>query len=103
MYAIVEIGGFQYRVEPDAVIRVPRLDKNVGDEVGLPNVLLFSDGTKVKVGRPLLPGAMVKGVVLSHGRDDKVVIFRFKKRKGYRKKTGHRQDYTEIKIAGIKG
>ncbi|MBN1503826.1 MAG: 50S ribosomal protein L21 [Candidatus Eisenbacteria bacterium] len=103
MYAIVEVSGFQYRVEPESVIRVPRLQTNVGEEVLLSNVMLLSDGKDVKVGKPLVEGASVSGVVLSHGRGDKVVVFRFKRKKGYRKKTGHRQDYTELKVSAIKG
>ncbi len=103
MYAIVEIAGFQFKVQPNMVVKVPRLDAKVGDEVSLSNVLLFSDGKRVKVGRPHVDGAAVTGVVVSHGRGDKVVVFRFKRRKGYRKKTGHRQDYTKIKVASIKG
>jgi len=103
MYAIVEVGGFQYRVEPESVIRVPRLETKVGEEVLLSNVMLLSDGKDVRVGKPLVQGASVSGVVLSHGRGDKVVVFRFKRKKGYRKKTGHRQDYTELKVSSIKG
>ena len=103
MYAIVEVSGFQYRVEPESVIRVPRLETKVGEEVLLSNVMLLSDGKDVRVGKPLVQGASVSGVVLSHGRGDKVVVFRFKRKKGYRKKTGHRQDYTELKVSSIKG
>jgi len=103
MYAIVEVGGFQYRVEPESVIRVPRLETKVGEEVTLSNVMLLSDGKEVKIGKPLVKGARVSGVVLSHGRADKVVVFKYKRRKGYRKKTGHRQDYTEVKVSDIKG
>ena len=101
MYAIVEVGGFQYRVEPESVIRVPRLETKVGEEVLLSNVMLLSDGKDIKVGKPLVEGARVSGVVLSHGRADKVVVFKYKRRKGYRKKTGHRQDYTEVKVSAI--
>ena len=103
MYAIAEVSGFQYRVEPESVIRVPRLETKVGEEVLLSNVMLLSDGKDVRVGKPLVQGASVSGVVLSHGRGDKVVVFRFKRKKGYRKKTGHRQDYTELKVSSIKG
>ncbi|MFH0778215.1 MAG: 50S ribosomal protein L21 [Candidatus Eisenbacteria bacterium] len=101
MYAIVEISGFQYRVEPETVIRVPRLDKTVGEEVVISDVLLLSDGTAVKVGRPILEGVRVKGVVTSHGRDKKIVVFKYKRRKGFKKKTGHRQDFTEVKVSSI--
>ncbi len=103
MYAIVEVSGFQYRVEPDSVISVPRMEKKVGEEVVLPQVLLISDGKDVKVGRPFVDGAKVKGVIVSHKRDKKIVVFKFKRRKGYRRKTGHRQDLTEIKVASIEG
>lgn len=103
MYAIVEVGGFQYKVEPESVIRVPRLETKVGEEILLSNVMLLSDGKDVKVGKPLVQGARVSGVVLSHGRGDKVIVFKYKRRKGYRKKTGHRQDYTEVKVSAIKG
>ena len=103
MYAIVEVGGFQYRVEPESVIRVPRLETKVGEGVLLSNVMLLSDGKDVKVGKPLVQGARVSGVVLSHGRGDKVVVFKYKRKKGYRKKTGHRQDYTEVKVSAIEG
>lgn len=101
MYAIVEISGFQYRVEPDATIRVPRLDKKIGDEVTLSNVMLFSDGKRVRVGRPFLEGAKVTAVVVSQGRGEKLVVFKFRRRKGYKKKTGHRQDFTEIKVSSV--
>jgi large subunit ribosomal protein L21 len=103
MYAIIDVSGFQYRVEPESVIRVPKLETKVGDEVLISKVLFLSDGKDVKVGKPEVKGAKVTGVVLSHGRADKVVVFKYKRRKGYRKKTGHRQDYTEVKISGIKG
>jgi large subunit ribosomal protein L21 len=103
MYAIVEVSGFQYRVEPESVIRVPRLETKVGEEVLLSNVLLLSDGKDVKVGKPQVQGAQVTGVVLSHGRSEKVVVFKYKRRKGFKKKIGHRQDYTELKVSAIKG
>jgi len=101
MYAIVEISGFQYRVEPESRIKVPKLEKKVGDEVTISNVMLFSDGKRVKIGRPYLSGASVKGVVLAHGKNEKQIVFKFKRRKGYKKKTGHRQDFTEIKVSSI--
>ena len=103
MYAIVEVAGFQYRVEPDTIISVPRMESKVGDEVVFPQVLLISDGKDVKIGKPFVEGAKVKGVIVSHKRDKKIVVFKFKRRKGYRKKTGHRQDLTEIRVASIEG
>jgi large subunit ribosomal protein L21 len=101
MYAIVEVAGFQYRVEPDTVISVPRIEKKVGEEVTLEQVMLVSDGEDVKIGRPFVKGAKVTGVVVSHKRDKKIVVFKFKRRKAYRRKTGHRQDLTEIRVASI--
>ena len=101
MYAIVEISGFQYRVEPNITIKVPKLEKKVGDEVTISNVMLFSDGQRVKIGKPFLEGAAVRCLVVSHGLGEKLTVFKFKRRKGYKKKTGHRQDYTEIKISSI--
>ena len=101
MYAIVEISGFQYRVEPNTTIKVPKLEKKVGDEVTISNVMLFSDGQRVRIGKPFLEGATVKGVVVSQGRGEKLIVFKFKRRKGYKKKTGHRQDFTEIKVSSV--
>ena len=101
MYAIVEVAGFQYRVEPDTVISVPRMEKKVGEEVTLPQVMLLSDGQDVKIGRPFIEGAKVTAVIVSHKRDKKIVVFKFKRRMGYRKKTGHRQDLSEIRVASI--
>ncbi|KPJ61345.1 MAG: 50S ribosomal protein L21 [Latescibacteria bacterium DG_63] len=103
MYAIIEVAGFQYRVEPDTVISVPRMEKKVGEEIVLPQVLLLSDGQNVKIGRPFVDGAKVTGVIVSHKRDRKIVVFKYKRRKGYRRKTGHRQDLTEIRVASIEG
>jgi large subunit ribosomal protein L21 len=103
MYAIIEVAGFQFRVEPDTIISVPRMEKKVGEEVVLPQVLLLSDGQDVKIGRPFIEGAKVKGVIVSHKRDKKIVVFKFKRRKGHKKKTGHRQDLTEIRVASIEG
>lgn len=101
MYAIVEIAGNQYRVQQSDVIDVPLLkDKNVGDSVEFTNILAAGDDADLKVGAPYLTGS-VTGKVVEHGRGTKVIVFHKKRRKGYRKKNGHRQDFTQIAIDTI--
>src|SRR5436190_19380118 len=101
MYAIVNIAGQQFKVEKDQEIIVHRLEGEEGKKVDFKEVLLVDDGGKVKVGAPSLKGASVSATILNHLRGDKVIIFKKKRRKGYEKKTGHRQDLTQIKIEGI--
>ena len=101
MYAVIETGGKQYRVSEGDVVRVERLANDVGDEVSIPDVHLVADGKKVHVGRPTVSGASVKGTVVEEGRGQKVVAFKKKRRKGYRRKIGHRQDYTALRIDKI--
>ncbi len=101
MYAIVEIAGKQFRVEKDAIIKVPYLRKEEGDAVEFERVLLLDDGQEVKVGRPIVEGVKVTGKVVENGRDKKVIIFKKKRRKGYQKKQGHRQYFTKIQIENI--
>jgi len=101
MYAVVETGGKQYTVGKDDVIRVPKLEANVGDEIELSSVLLLSDGGSVSVGTPLVSQAKVVASVLAHGRGEKIIVFKMKRRKGFRRKKGHRQDYTELLISDI--
>jgi len=101
MYAVFRTGGKQFRAEPGTSIRIPSLDAEPGDTVTFDDVLLASDGSDVKVGTPVVKGASVKAEVVKHGRDKKVIVFKRKRRKGYRKKNGHRQGFTEIKVAGI--
>jgi len=101
MFAVVETGGKQYNVKAEEVIKVEKLDANVGDKIKL-NVLLINDGENTIVGTPIVEGAVVEAEVLSHGKDDKVVVFKYKPKKNVRKKQGHRQPYTEIKILSIK-
>ena len=99
MYAVFQTGGKQFRVEPGTRLRVPTLDVEPGDSVTFDHVLLAGDGSEdVKVGTPIVDGASVKAEVLRHGRGDKVIVFKRKRRKGYRKKQGHRQNFTEIRI-----
>ncbi len=101
-YAIFKAAGQQFRAEKGATVRVPLLDAEPGSKVTFDEVLLSSDGKKVSAGRPTVKGAKVTAEVVRHGKDDKIFIFRFKRRKNYRRKTGHRQDYTELKITDVK-
>jgi large subunit ribosomal protein L21 len=101
MYAIVEIAGHQFKVEKDQKVFVNRLQTEEGKEVSFDNVLLLSDGDKVTIGAPAIDGAQVSAKVLKHLKGDKVIVFKKKRRKGYRKKNGHRQSLTEILIESI--
>ncbi len=101
MYAIVEIAGQQFKVAKDQKVYVHRLQNEEGSKVSFDNVLLVSDGKDVKVGAPAREGAKVTAKVLGHLKGDKVIVFKKKRRKGYKKKNGHRQYLTEIQIDGI--
>ncbi len=101
MYAVVEIAGQQYRVNPTEKLYVPRLEGAVDSVVKFDKVLLLADDKSVKVGNPVVAGASVAAKVLAHVKDDKVIVFKKKKRKGYRVKRGHRQQYTQIEITSI--
>lgn len=101
MYAVIRVAGFQYRVEKDQVLRVPLLEAEEGASVTLDDVLLVQDGTSVTVGRPRVDGATVSAQVVGHGRTPKLVAGKFKRRKKYRRRWGHRQGYTEIRISDI--
>ncbi len=101
MYAIVEIAGQQFKVEKDQKVFVHRLATEEGKKVAFDNVLLLGDGDKVTVGAPAIDGAQVGAKVLRHLKGDKVIVFKKKRRKGYRVKNGHRQSLTEIQIEGI--
>jgi len=101
-YAIFVSGGAQFRAEPGVTIKVPLLDAKPGDEVSFDQVLIASDGKHVQTGTPKVKGAKVTAEVVRHGKAKKVRIFRFARRSGYRRKAGHRQDFTEIKIADVK-
>lgn len=101
MFAVIQCGGKQYKVAADEVIRVEKLDANVGDKINL-EVLLVSDGDNTIVGTPVVKDAVVEAEVLAHGKEDKVVVFKYKPKKNVRSKQGHRQPYTELKILTIK-
>ena len=101
MYAIVRTGGKQYQVACGDRLRVEKIEGNVGDHVDLTDVLLVADGEDVQVGQPVLEGAKVVAKIAEQGRAKKVLVFKKKRRKGYRLKRGHRQSYTALKIEEI--
>ena len=101
MYAIVKIGGHQYKVEKDQKVFVNRLAQEAGDKVLLDQVLLIDNNGKVLTGAPVIKGAGVTATIVEHVKADKVLVFKKKRRKGYQKKRGHRQQYTLISIDKI--
>lgn len=100
-YAVIETGGKQYLVSKDDTLRVERLDVEAGSEIEVAPVLALSDGKTLTVGAPALEGAAVKGTVVEHTRGPKVISFKKKRRKGYSRKKGHRQELTVLKINAI--
>ena len=103
MFAVIKTGGKQYRVAAGDKVRVEKLPAEIGAEVLIDQVLMVGEGEAVKFGAPLVAGAAVKATVVSHGRADKITIFKMRRRKHYRKSQGHRQSYTELEITGISG
>ncbi|MEO3432239.1 50S ribosomal protein L21 [Inquilinus sp. CAU 1745] len=101
MFAVIKTGGKQYKVAKDDVIRVERLSDDAGSSVKLDQVLMVVDGDKVSVGTPVLSGASVTAEVVDHDRGPKIIVFKKKRRQNYRRKKGHRQDLTVLKITGI--
>ncbi|MGB5304207.1 MAG: 50S ribosomal protein L21 [Gemmatimonadota bacterium] len=101
MYAIFEAKGKQFRAEPDATLRMPTLDAEPGDRVTFDHVLLAERDDQIIVGQPSLDGAAVAAEVICHGRGDKIIVYKMKKRKGYRRKQGHRQGYTDVRVLDI--
>jgi len=102
MYAIIRTGGKQFRAEAGKTIRVPSLMAEPGDQVTFDDVLVAGTDDGLKVGTPTVAGATVTGEVVKHGKEKKVIIFKWKRRKNYRLKKGHRQDFTEVRIGDIK-
>ncbi len=102
MYAIIQSGSRQYKIEVGDTIRTTKMDFKVGEKIELKKVLLIKDESKVLVGRPYLPGVRVITEVKEQGKERKIVVGKFKRRKGYRRKAGHRQDYTKLLIKEIK-
>ncbi len=103
MFAIVEIAGKQFRVEKDMTLDVPFLNKASGDKVEFDRVLLVQDEKGAKIGQPLVKGAKISAKVLENGREKKIIVFKKKRRKGYRVSRGHRQDFSRIQIEKIVG
>ena len=101
MYAVFRAGGKQFRAEPGKKIRIPSMAVEPGESVTFDDILLTSDGKDVQVGAPSVKGAKVKAEVVRNGRDRKIIVFKRKRRKGYRRKQGHRQGYTEIRVEEI--
>jgi len=102
-YAVIRTGGLQYRVAEGDRIRVPRMRSEVGQTIEVSDVLALNLGGDVKVGTPLVESAKVTAEVVGHGRGRKVIVFKKKRRKGYKVTKGHRQGYTELRITGIAG
>lgn len=103
MYAIVESGGKQFKVSEGDTVTVEKIEAAVGDPVTLDRVFLIENGGEVRIGTPLLPGASVAAAVVEHGRGKKIIVYKYKSKKNYRRKQGHRQAYTKLKITGING
>ncbi len=103
MYAVVSTGGKQYKVQKGDIFRVEKLPGNVGDSVSFDKVLLFSDGDNLRIGQPLLDDVSVMGQIVEQDRQKKIIVFKFKRRKRYRRKQGHRQAYTAVRIDSIGG
>ena len=101
MYAIFKSGGKQYEARPGTVVRLEKLPGEVGDKVVLDEVLMFCDGDQVRVGQPLVQDLAVQGQIVEQGRHRKIIVFKYKRRKDYQKKQGHRQSFTAVRIEGI--
>ena len=101
MYAIIRTGGQQFRAEPGATLRIPSVAAEPGDTITFDEVLLGSNGGDLKVGAPLVSGAAVTAEVVKHGKGEKIIIFKHKRRKNYRRKLGHRQKFTEVRVNEI--
>ena len=103
MYAVIRTGGKQVRLTPGASVRVEKLACEVGDSIAFDQVLLMGGEGETRVGRPLVEGAVVSGTITAQGRGPKIVVFKQKRRKNYRRKQGHRQNYTEVRVETIEG
>ena len=101
MYALIEFAGKQFRIEEGSSIKVPYVDGKVGTKVTIDKILYLDDGKNKMVGTPLVSGVKIDGEITSHGRERKVVVFKFKRRKGYQKKNTHRQEYSMLKVGKL--
>mgnify|MGYP003343881580 FL=1 len=102
MYAIINISGKQYKATSGARLRVPKQDGETGTSLTFDKVLLINDGKNTEVGEPILKGASVTGTIIEHGKNKKILVYKKKRRKGYQRKNGHRQWFTEIEFGAIK-
>ena len=103
MYAVIESGGKQHRVEPGEVLRLEKLDATEGETVNFDKVMMIGEGGNIQIGTPFVDGGAVTAEVVSHGRGDKITIIKMRRRKHYRRQAGHRQYFTEVKIKDISG
>ena len=101
MYAIMNTGGKQYKIQEGQILRIEKIDGDVGAEVAFENVLMFSDGENVTIGQPTLENVLVKAKIVEQDKSKKILVFKYKKRKRYRRKQGHRQPYTAVQIGKI--
>ena len=101
MYAVISSGGKQYKVEQGEIVRVEKLSGDIGSPVSFDKVLMISDGEKVQIGTPVLKKATVQGHIVKQGKVKKIIVFKYKRRKRYRRKQGHRQSFTAIQIDSI--
>lgn len=102
MYAVVATGGKQYRVEEGDVVRIEKIPGEVGESISFDRVLMISDGEALTIGRPVVENAAVDGRIVEQDRAKKVLVFKYKRRKRFRRKQGHRQYYTAVRITGIR-
>ncbi len=101
MYAVIKTGGKQYRVAAGQKLKIEQIPADIGQEITLDQVLSVGEGEDVRIGTPLVDGASVKATVLAQGRHDKIKVFKMRRRKGYRRTQGHRQNYTEVRIDAV--
>ncbi len=101
MYAVIKTGGKQYRVSPGQKLKVEQIPADIGQEITLDHVLSVGEGDTIKIGNPYVSGAVVKATVLAQGRHKKIKVFKMRRRKGYRRTQGHRQNYTELRIDAV--
>ncbi len=101
MYAIVDTGGKQYKIREGEILRIENIPGEIGGRVSFDRILMFSDGESVRIGMPVLDDVAVKGHIVEQGKAKKIIVFKYKRRKRYRRKQGHRQQYTAVKIDSI--
>jgi len=101
MYAVIKTGGKQYKVEEGQILRVEKLDGETGSDIQFNDVLLYSDGEKITLGAPVIENAVVSGNIIEQAKGKKVIVFKYKRRKAYKRMRGHRQLYTAVKINSI--